>query len=160
MTTSLILKNTPKPALPALENATVAHFAWSDIIEETHVDPEILLSRPNSDKTPIYACPEGAGPNAEDCPHTIEEWTHTVDGKGEVSIDKRSCTSVTKACCQAVVCAPSNNSVHLGTGDVTGRMWSPLTIRCILQGRGGVWIDGVGSLYIQMLRPRNDRCLA
>lgn len=93
----------------------------------------------------------------------MAEWMSLADKKGRLPLKGESCRSIANACCQAVVCATSRTKLRVPLGEVTGRMWSSLTKRCINGGKGGVWYDGgvdMVKLYIQMLRPRSGQCPA
>ena len=59
-------------------------------------------------------------------------------------------------CCQTVACAPQNE-VNTELDEITGTMWSSLTIRCVLGGLGGAWKGEGGGLYIQIEQPQNKK---
>lgn len=90
----------------------------------------------------------------------MAEWTRLVDKKGKLAINGKSCTSITKECCQAVVCAPSRTNVRVRPDEVIEKMAHPMTTLCMFGRKGAVWHDGKANLYVQMLRPRSRQCSA
>lgn len=88
----------------------------------------------------------------------MQEWDMLADKKRLLNIYAGQCWAASKGCCQTVVCAPSSEDLHIRQDEATGRMWSPLTIKCVSGGRGGLWVDKGWKLYVQMVRPAWDQC--
>ncbi|QPG96435.1 hypothetical protein C2857_004186 [Epichloe festucae Fl1] len=131
-----------------LDSSTAIVFPWSEVSNHTGVVPTEYLSSHEDD----FACPKGRGPNPLDCPATMTEIAALAKG-GFIDVAAESCVSISKACCEVLVCAPSGEKVHVKSEEVMGRMWSPLAIKCVSGGRGGLWHDKDIKLYIQMSRP-------
>lgn len=84
-------------------------------------------------------------------------WSSLTDIDGRLTVPAGQCKSATQDCCQTVVCAPLNK-LDIEPSDATGRMWSPLMIRCVLSGSGGVWVSDRGEMLVQMERPEQEEC--
>ncbi|POR33742.1 Uncharacterized protein TPAR_08989 [Tolypocladium paradoxum] len=158
------------------DKATISNFSWKGVANETGVDPFDYL--PSSDShAETLACTkaglspsaasvsftniwlQGDGPGRLDCPHAMQGWDELVDKQGFLNIDAGQCWASSKGCCQTVVCAPSSDELRIRLGEATGRMWMPLTTKCVSGGRGGLWVDKGWKLYVQLVRPASDQCL-
>ena len=102
--------------------------------------------------------PQEPGPSRTGCPQAISYWDSVVDEHGNVTLAGGQCRSVSQDCCQTVVCAPGEADLNVAPDEVTGRMWNPLTIKCVLGGSGGMWQSAGGSLFVQMEQPLGEQC--
>ena len=107
----------------------------------------------------VLIASKGPGPDRLDCPDAIAVWSTLADEHGHINIEADRCRTVTKKCCTTIVCAPKE-AISILPEEVTGRMWLPLTMKCVSGGRGGSWQDGQGNLQVKMERPTSGQCSA
>lgn len=92
------------------------------------------------------------------CPSVQGIWRSTVaDEEGYVEMKGGECRSVSRDCCQTVVCAPGEGW-RVKSVDLTARMWNPLTMTCVLNGEGGIWMEDGGETVVAMVRPAGEQC--
>ncbi|RSL67287.1 hypothetical protein CEP53_003093 [Fusarium sp. AF-6] len=92
------------------------------------------------------------GPDRLDCPAAISAWTELTDDTGNIAIKGGRCRSATKGACRATACAPGQD-IGVALDEVTGRMWNPVSMRCVLGGTGGIWQNEGSTLVIELDRP-------
>ncbi|WZH46021.1 Triacylglycerol lipase V [Fusarium acuminatum] len=124
-------------------------FPWSSFTEITGLDPLDYLSPPSEDTSETIACTETPGPHRLACPGAIATWFTLVDAEQHINITSGQCRSVVDGTCRTVVCAPRGN-ISVDREEVTGPMWNPLTMRCVLSGSGGIWQNNGSTLVVEM----------
>ncbi|UPK95021.1 hypothetical protein LCI18_005956 [Fusarium solani-melongenae] len=137
---------------PHDEDPVVDDFAWDLLTETTGVDAGEHLEKPGEGGPESLACTEKPGPDRLDCPATISAWTELTDDTGNIAIEGGRCRSATKGACRATVCAPGQD-ISVGLDEVMGRMWNPVSMRCVLGGTGGIWQNEGSTLVIELDRP-------
>ncbi|KAF5533212.1 hypothetical protein FNAPI_12742 [Fusarium napiforme] len=120
-------------------------FLWSSFLNKTGLDPLQYL-KPLSDDTPETLEP---GPDRLVCPVAIAAWSNFTDAEQRISIPAGQCLSATEETCRTVACAPRGN-VTVASGEITGRMWNPVSTKCVFGGVGGIWQNDGSTLVIEM----------
>ncbi|KAF5625840.1 uncharacterized protein FTJAE_9823 [Fusarium tjaetaba] len=120
-------------------------FPWSSFLNKTGLDPLQYL-KPPSDDTPETLEP---GPDRLACPVAIAAWSNFTDAEQRISIPAGQCLSATEGTCRTVACAPRGD-VTVASGEITGRMWNPVSTKCVFGGVGGIWQNDGSTLVIEM----------
>lgn len=89
------------------------------------------------------------GPDRIACPVAIAAWSNFTDAEQHISIPAGQCLSATEETCRTVACAPRGN-VTVQSDEITGRMWNPLSTKCVFGGVGGIWQNDGSTLVIEM----------
>ncbi|CCT66949.1 uncharacterized protein FFB20_08193 [Fusarium fujikuroi] len=135
-----ILKRRHDESTPIIDK-----FPWSSFLNKTGLDPLQYL-KPPSDDTPETLEP---GPDRIACPVAIAAWSNFTDAEQHISIPGGQCLSTTEETCRTVACAPRGN-VTVQSDEITGRMWNPVSTKCVFGGVGGIWQNDGSTLVIEM----------
>ncbi|CVK87431.1 uncharacterized protein FMAN_05564 [Fusarium mangiferae] len=135
-----ILKRRHDESTPIIDK-----FPWSSFLNKTGLDPLQYLKLP-SDETPETLEP---GPDRIACPVSIAAWSNFTDAEQHISIPAGQCLSATEGTCRTVTCAPRRN-VTIVSDEITGRMWNPVSTKCVFGGVGGIWQNDGSTLVIEM----------
>ncbi|KAI8657766.1 hypothetical protein NCS57_01155800 [Fusarium keratoplasticum] len=134
------------------EPPVIDDFAWNLLTEITGVDAGDHLEKPGEGGPESLACTKKPGPDRLDCPAAISAWTELTDDARNIAIEGGRCRSATKGTCRATACAPGQD-ISVGLDEVMGRMWNPVSMRCVLGGTGGIWQNEGSTLVIELGRP-------
>ncbi|KAF4460327.1 Apc13 domain-containing [Fusarium albosuccineum] len=139
---------------PRDEAPVVDEFSWDTFTELINIDPGSYLegvSDDGGDET--IACTTKPGPDRLDCPVAMAGWTDLDDDDGNINIGYLRCRSVTYGDCRTVACAPQEE-LNIALDQITGRMWNPVSARCVFGGTGGIWQNDGSKLVIEMGSPK------
>ncbi|KAF4977270.1 hypothetical protein FZEAL_6158 [Fusarium zealandicum] len=132
--------------------AVVDSFPWASFADKTGIDPLHYLEIPA--KEDKIACTTKPGPDRLDCPAAIAAWSDLVDDTSHISIKPGQCRSATKGNCRTVVCCPTENSgISVLPEEIQGRMWNPLSTKCVFGGKGGIWQMRSSVMVIEIGHP-------
>ncbi|KAF5690232.1 hypothetical protein FCIRC_985 [Fusarium circinatum] len=120
-------------------------FPWSSFLNKTGLDPLQYLKPPSDDTSETLE----PGPDRLACPVAIAAWSNFTDAEQHISISAGQCLSATEGTCRTVACAPIGD-VTVDSDEITGRMWNPVSTKCVFGGVGGIWQNEGSTLVIEM----------
>ncbi|KAF4948087.1 hypothetical protein FGADI_9874 [Fusarium gaditjirri] len=143
----------------------IEQFSWSSFLHKTGLDPLQYLKPPSDDTPETLACTTARppisnirtsltmtkepGPDRLACPVAIAAWSNLADAGQYIYIASDQCLSVTEGTCRTVVCAPTEDLTII-SDEITGRMWNPVSTKCVFGGVGGIWQDEGSGFVIEM----------
>ncbi|KAH7177415.1 hypothetical protein DER46DRAFT_122378 [Fusarium sp. MPI-SDFR-AT-0072] len=139
-----ILKRRHDESTPIIDK-----FPWSSFLNKTGLDPLQYLKPPSDDTPETLACTTEPGPDRLACPVAIAAWSIFTDAEQHINIPAGQCLSATEGTCRTVACAPRGD-VGVESDEITGRMWNPVSTKCVFGGVGGIWQDDGSTLVIEM----------
>ncbi|EXL82556.1 hypothetical protein FOPG_04398 [Fusarium oxysporum f. sp. conglutinans race 2 54008] len=127
----------------------IDQFPWSSFLNKTGLDPLQHLKPPSDDTPETLACTTEPGPDRLACPVAIAAWSNLADAEQYIYIPFDQCLSATEGTCRTVACAPTGN-LTIKSDEITGRMWNPVSTKCVFGGVGGIWQNDGSTLVIEM----------
>ncbi|KAF7551495.1 hypothetical protein G7Z17_g4991 [Cylindrodendrum hubeiense] len=131
----------------------IKHFAWNEFAENTGINEKLYIRTPSKGVDETFECTPGPGPNRLSCPSAISAWDNLAEDS-YLHVNESECISATKDLCRTVVCAPLGDlKIHIE--EIVGRMWDPLSIRCVLGGTGGILQSDDSTFVLEMGKPKS-----
>ncbi|RKK25489.1 hypothetical protein BFJ70_g9447 [Fusarium oxysporum] len=109
----------------------------------------ILLASLSHGKEIMQRRHDEPGPDRLACPVAIAAWSNLADAEQYIYIPFDQCLSATEGTCRTVACAPTGN-LTIKSDEITGRMWNPVSTKCVFGGVGGIWQNDGSTLVIEM----------
>ncbi|KPM36786.1 hypothetical protein AK830_g9780 [Neonectria ditissima] len=129
----------------------IDHFGWQAFTEYTGIDAKQYIESPAQGLPESFSCTKGEGPERLDCPAAISAWEGQVEDD-HIHVNAGQCISATDGECRTVLCAPLGH-LRIHIEEIIGRMWNPLSMRCVLGGYGGILQSEDSAFVIEMGRP-------
>ncbi|KAH7008536.1 hypothetical protein EDB80DRAFT_438827 [Ilyonectria destructans] len=130
----------------------ITNFSWQEFAANTGVDPKAYITTPGKGIEENFTCTKQTGPDRIDCPGAISAWTELTEDS-HLKIKAGQCIAATNNLCRTAVCAP-RGPLNIHIDQIIGRMWNPLSMKCVLGGRGGILQSKDSAFIIEMGTPQ------
>ncbi|KAH6893148.1 hypothetical protein B0T10DRAFT_604399 [Thelonectria olida] len=147
-----VLCEASTPSFHTTAKRKTEHFPWESFKDKTGVDEKDYLNTPAKGVPVTYSCTTKPGPNPVDCSDAFSDWDRQADSNDLLHFDAGDCASLTEGTCEVVVCAPLG-ALSINKAEIVGRMWNPLSIKCIMGGTGAIYQSDDSEFVVGIARP-------
>ncbi|KAH7165782.1 hypothetical protein EDB81DRAFT_878146 [Dactylonectria macrodidyma] len=130
----------------------ISHLKVDEFFKIVGLDPELFETCELEAGDENFCCTPKPGPDRLDCPGAISAWDDLAENS-YIHVNGGQCITATNKRCRASVCALAGDlKVHVN--EIIGGMWNPLSIKCVLGGKGGILGNEDLKFFIEMGTPQ------